>query len=79
MGKRFAPAYANIYKAEWEEKAFKKCHLLPKIYLKYLDDIFRVLTELQINNTVWTLTLTFPHIPINKKQELKTHNISWNT
>lgn len=40
MGKRFAPAYANIYMAEWEEEVIKKCTKLPLIYLRYLDDIW---------------------------------------
>lgn len=30
MGKRFAPAYANIYMAEWEKTTFEKCRKLPK-------------------------------------------------
>lgn len=45
MGKRFAPAYANIYMAEWEETAFHKCKKLPKKYYRYLDDIWGVWTH----------------------------------
>lgn len=45
MGKRFAPAYANIYMADWEESAFLKCDFLPLIYLRYLDDIWGVWTH----------------------------------
>lgn len=45
MGKRFAPAYANIFLADWEGKAFTKCKLKPLIYLRYLDDIFGVWTH----------------------------------
>jgi len=33
MGKQFAPAYANIYMADWEESVFKKCKILPTEYL----------------------------------------------
>ncbi|TWW80191.1 hypothetical protein D4764_01G0000060 [Takifugu flavidus] len=47
MGKRFAPAYANIYMAEWEEVVFKKCKQLPLIYLRYLDDIWGIWTHLR--------------------------------
>lgn len=42
MGKKFAPAYANIYMAEWEETLFPKCPHLPAVYYRYLDDIFGV-------------------------------------
>lgn len=40
MGKTFAPSYANIYMADWENGVFKKCSKKPLIYYRYLDDIF---------------------------------------
>lgn len=42
MGKKFAPAYANIFMADWEEQALSKCRIKPKIYLRYLDDIWGI-------------------------------------
>lgn len=42
MGKKFAPAYANIYMAHWEETVFPKCPLRPTQYLRYLDDIWGI-------------------------------------
>lgn len=42
MGKKFAPAYANIYMAQWEETVFPKCHRTPYCYLRYLDDIWGI-------------------------------------
>lgn len=42
MGKKFAPAYANIFMANWEEEFFRKCHKKPLHYLRYLDDIWGV-------------------------------------
>ena len=42
MGKKFAPAYANLYMCVWEETAFLKCKTLPLMYLRYLDDIFGI-------------------------------------
>lgn len=42
MGKRFAPAYANIFMANWEEEALAKCPKKPLYYLRYLDDIWGV-------------------------------------
>ena len=42
MGKRFAPAYANIFMANWEEEVFVKCQKKPIHYLRYLDDIWGI-------------------------------------
>lgn len=44
MGKRFAPAYANIFMAKWEAEALEKCPRKPLHYLRYLDDIWGVWT-----------------------------------
>ena len=40
MGRKYSPAYADIYLADWEETAFLKCPLRPLVYYRYLDDIF---------------------------------------
>ena len=42
MGKKFAPAYADIYMAMWEAAALPKCPLKPSHYLRFLDDIWGV-------------------------------------
>lgn len=42
MGKRFAPAYANIFMAIWEEDVFLKCTKKPLYYWRYLDDIWGI-------------------------------------
>lgn len=42
MGKTFAPAYANIFMANWEEEVFAKCTQKPTHYCRYLDDIWGV-------------------------------------
>ena len=42
MGKKFAPSYANIYMAVWEETALEKCRLKPTHYFRFLDDIFGI-------------------------------------
>lgn len=39
MGKKFAPAYANLYMAEWKN-SFTKCTYKPSIYFRFLDNIF---------------------------------------
>jgi len=40
MGKRFAPAYANIYMAQWEETVFPKCEKVPFSYFRSLDNVW---------------------------------------
>ena len=42
MGKRFAPSYANIFMAKWEEGVLEKCPIKPLNYMRYLDDIFGI-------------------------------------
>lgn len=42
MGKRFAPSYANLFMANWEEEVLSKCKLKPLHYYRYLDDIWGV-------------------------------------
>lgn len=42
MGKRFAPAYANIFMANWEEEVFAKCSKRPLHYYRYLDDLWGI-------------------------------------
>ena len=41
MEKRFAPSMPT----EWEKQALRKCNTLPKIYLRYLDDMFGIWTH----------------------------------
>lgn len=61
MGKKFAPAYANIFMAEWETTVLNSCKIKPLHYFRYLDDIWGVwnhseedfmyfLTELNTHN-----------------------------
>lgn len=45
MGKKFAPAYADIFMAKWEMAALAKCTLKPLHYFRYLDDIWGVWTH----------------------------------
>lgn len=42
MGKKFAPAYANIFMAEWETSALAACPKKPLHYYRFLDDIWGV-------------------------------------
>lgn len=69
MGKIFAPNYANIFMADWEEKALAKCTKLPAIYLRYLDDIFGIWThgELEFNKFLDTLNSHHPSIRLTSE------------
>lgn len=71
MGKRFAPAYANIYMADWEETAFRKCNKTPTLYLRYLDDIFGIWTHSLEDFQEFTNILNNHHTHI--KIETTTH------
>ncbi|KAL2076550.1 hypothetical protein ACEWY4_027853 [Coilia grayii] len=42
MGKRFAPSYANIFMANWEQKALEAYPLKPLHYYRFLDDIWGI-------------------------------------
>lgn len=35
MGKCFAPSYANIFMARWEDEVFQKCKHKPRLFLLY--------------------------------------------
>lgn len=45
MGKTFAPSYANIFMAQWEESALSSYSLRPFLYFRFLDDIWGVWTH----------------------------------
>lgn len=45
MGKKFAPSYANLFMAQWEEEALARCPKPPLYYFRYLDDIFGIWTH----------------------------------
>ena len=40
MGIKFAPSYANLFMAHWENAAPEKCYQKPTMYFRYLDDIW---------------------------------------
>lgn len=42
MGKRYAPSYANIFMAQWEERARSKSQHQPSLYKRFIDDIVMV-------------------------------------
>lgn len=45
MGKKFAPSYANIFMADWEQTALAASAIKPFAYFRFLDDIWGVWTH----------------------------------
>lgn len=70
MGKRFAPAYANIFMADWETKALAKSIKKPLHYLRYLDDIFGIWvdSESEFNDFIILLNTFDPSIKLKHTQ-----------
>lgn len=66
MGKKFAPAYANIFMANWEAEVLPRCKKKPAHYLRYLDDIWGIWTgsELEFTEFVQTLNSHDPSIQL---------------
>ena len=67
MGKKFAPSYANIYMALWEETALEKCRLKPTYYLRFLDDIFGIWTHTMDEFREFITVLNTHHASITVK------------
>jgi len=57
MGKKFAPAYANIFMAEWETSALSSCLKTPTYYFRYLDDIWGVWPHSKEDFDLFVITL----------------------
>ncbi|KAL7383965.1 hypothetical protein ABVT39_021509 [Epinephelus coioides] len=70
MGKKFAPAYANLYMADWERTIFPKCPKLPMFYCRCLDDIFGVWTHTEADFKQFISTLNGHHDSIHVKYNL---------
>lgn len=76
MGKKFAPAYADIYMADWEETVFEKCTHKPTHYFRYLDDIWGTWTHGTDTFLDFMNILNTHHTSIKVKHT--THNSSIN-
>ena len=77
MGKKFAPAYANIYMAEWERTVFPKCSKWPLLYKRYLDDIFGVWPYSKEDFLIFIDTLNTHHDTIKVKSNLQSEVIEF--
>lgn len=77
MGKRFAPAYANIYMADWERTVFPKCNKLPLVYLRFLDDIFGVWQDSEVEFLTFISVLNSHHTAISVKHNFQREKIEF--
>lgn len=77
MGKRFAPAYANIFMANWEEEVFAKCKKKPAHYLRYLDDIWGIWTGSKQEFEEFVETLNSHNSSIKLKTEINQYSIDF--
>ena len=73
MGRKYSPAYADIYLADWEESAFLKCPLRPLVYYRYLDDIFGLWdkSEEDFQNFINILNSHHPRIKLKHNLHLQ--------
>ena len=77
MGKKFAPAYANIYMAEWERTVGPKCGKVPTVYLRYLDDIFGIWPHSEEEFREYMGILNSHHKTIKLKYEMNRERITF--
>lgn len=77
MGKKFAPAYANIYMADWERTVFQKCTKVPSLYLRFLDDIFGIWPHSKEDFDEFIAILNNHHSSISVKYNLQSEKIEF--
>lgn len=77
MGKRFAPAYANIFMANWEEEVFEKCQKKPFYYLRYLDDIWGIWTGSKVEFKEFLDTLNSHDASIQLEAQIDEQSIDF--
>lgn len=77
MGKKFAPAYANIYMAEWEASALATCQKRPTHYYRYLDDIWGLWTHPEEDFDTFLATLNNHNASIKLKAITNVHKIDF--
>ena len=74
MGKKFTPNYANLFLAEWEDKALEKCVLKPSVYWRFLDDIFMIWEHSKKDFYKFVKILNTHHPSITVKAELSSES-----
>lgn len=77
MGKKFAPAYANIFMAEWETSALDKCIKKPLHYYRFLDDIWGVWQHSEQDFEMFLKTLNDHNASIKLKSTISKTSIDF--
>ncbi len=77
MGKKFAPAYANIFMANWESEVLLKCNKQPAYYLRYLDDIWGIWVGSEEEFETFLDTLNSHDPSIKLKSEINKQSIDF--
>lgn len=77
MGKKFAPSYANIFMAAWEDSALSSSPLKPSAYFRFLDDIWGVWTYSRENFIAFTNHLNRHQKSIKIKFEIDPHQVNF--
>ena len=77
MGKKFAPHYADICMAFWECDNLKKCSKQPRIYLRYLDDIFIIWEHSREDFDKFFDTLNNAHCNITLKSNIQERELEF--
>lgn len=77
MGKKFAPAYANIFMANWETQALSVCEKRPMHYYRYLDDIWGIWTHSEEDFQLFLNTLNNFNSSIKIKHTLSHDSIDF--
>ena len=77
MGKKFAPALANIFMAAWEQQALQSANLRPSLYLRFLDDIFGIWPHSLQEFEVFTTHLNSIDPSIKVKQIIDSRSIDF--
>lgn len=77
MGKKFAPAYANIYLAHWEESALASTPIKPKLYFRFLDDIWGTWEDTEQSFQSFTADLNRHHPSIKVKSSLDYNSVNF--
>ncbi|KAJ4920830.1 hypothetical protein JOQ06_003401, partial [Pogonophryne albipinna] len=77
MGKKFAPAYANIYMANWEQTVLPTCPKSPECYFRFLDDIWGIWTHTMEDFKTFTDLLNSHHPSIKITSETNAKEINF--
>ena len=77
MGKKFAPSYANIFMADFETGAMKKCYLKPSTYFRFLDDIFCVWDHGRENLNTFIEILNSHHPAVKLTADIQENSIDF--